>query len=392
VSASSDSAFMIWDLAAGACVGSYRVSAPITSMSFHPDGLFLATTHLGEHGSFLWTNNLRYGFVPDVVENPLECEFDRLPMLHCPSVHMEDADEDVDAPKANETEAQREQRAALVRALEGGAEEDVELFDESKDVALATKRRCEEVKRQLNEVECAGLRTSGLPRSVWFNLTVLDQIKEKNMPLVAPKKKDVPFFLPTTSELRPTFIVQTPIDADDSKQQQKRGDAVADVQQDLMDGRYDEAMQKLTTSSSTTNSNSQSRSAAEIDLHIQSAVDYIVDVEYTAEEKKRMRSQLGHLLKFFTYHLRLQRNVDLVEGMIASALKAHGAYFVRAATEQQELLHQDEDDEETASEEEIPLVQTMEELLSAQQTVRLQLQHLVGYPNCMLSYFTGAMV
>lgn len=248
VSASSDNALMVWDLAAGVCVGAYRTLSPALSLSFHPDSLFLLSCHAGERGAFLWTNNLRYGFAPEFVEAPEKLDVESLPLLHYPLAHTEDADLDaaavvaasrklkdaagkavgsssVDSTMVKMSSTQQDANLEKFERDEDSDEEGVsakaskkdraralkegvELFDAKKDVALMLKARQEATKKRLNSIPEEGrIVLSGVPTSVWSTLTMLDAIKQRNQPILPPKKHNLPFFLPSSQDLRPSFVV-----------------------------------------------------------------------------------------------------------------------------------------------------------------------------------------
>ncbi|CUE64850.1 WD40 repeat-containing protein, putative, partial [Bodo saltans] len=308
VSASADSVIMISDLAAGVCVGLYRTASPVTSLSFHPDALFLATTHLGERGSFLWTNNLRYGFVPDVVENPLAKDVANLPLLHYPNLPL------LHYPVARDERPDEEPSTDGKKDTSGSGatagSNIVDLFDATTDVALLRKKADFEEKKLLNEIQCLGVQRSGLSRNVWYNVTVIDQLKEKNQPLLPPKKRDVPFFLPTTSELRPTFIVQQ----QQNNKSAASGDSAASrflktigsftaVQQLILKDQHDDAMDLF----------KNGMSAQDIDLELRTLVDFSDEAEYIDEEKEQIRMCLLKLLQFLEHHVASGKNADLTQ-------------------------------------------------------------------------------
>lgn len=359
ISASADSVVMISDLAAGVCVGLYRTASPVTSLSFHPDALFLATTHLGERGSFLWTNNLRYGFVPDVVEAPQLKDVDKLPLLHYPVARDERPDEE--SPSEDAT------KSATASSAAGNGSDVVDLFDATTDVALMRKKHDAEERKFLNEIECLGIQRSGTSRNVWYNVTVIDQLKEKNQPLLPPKKRDVPFFLPTTSELRPTFIVQQ---QQNNKFHQSSADATrflktigsfTAVQQCILQDQHDKAMEIFKAG----------MSAQDIDLELRTLVDYSDESDYNDEEKDQLRMCLLKLLAFLEHHVMSGKNADLTQGLLTSVLKTHGSLMTQAGED---------------------VTNALESLIKAQKSVRLNLQHLFGYPNCLLGTVTGAVV
>ncbi|KPI88431.1 hypothetical protein ABL78_2444 [Leptomonas seymouri] len=378
VSASGDGAMLVWDLAAAACVGQYRFTSPALSLSFHPDALFLVTTHAGERGAYLWVNNMRYGYAPEVVPNPKANGTEQLPWLHFPTAHgaaEEDALENNDgsgaaglaSAAAALTEAEKEERAAAETEAREAAAAESNLFDASQDIALMRRRQREAQQAALDAIPMKGLELAGVPQSLWFNLTVLDQIKEKNQPLLPPKKKDVPFFLPTTQELRPTFLVVASDNRKVGGETYSTGhvahanlEELTPVQDMLVNSRHDALMDYFLSL----------KTAQAIDLELKRAVDYVDGSSYTAAELERMQSCLKGLLSFITAWLRKQKNVDLIQGMLTDVIRSHGALVTRFGD---------------------ALVPALEELAEVQNTTRYSIDHLVSYPACLAGTFSGSL-
>lgn len=377
-STSGDGALLVWDLAAAACVGQYRFASPALSLSFHPDALFLVTTHAGERGAYLWVNNIRYGYVPEVVPNPKVNATEQLPWLHFPTAHgaaEEDVLEDGEAAgnaaqpaSAALTEAEAEERATAATEAREAAAAEANLFDASRDIALVHRQQREAQQAALDAIPMEGLELAGVPQSLWFNLTVLDQIKEKNQPLLPPKKKDVPFFLPTTQELRPTFLVVASDNRKADGEADRAGGRVAradlaeltPVQDMLVNGRHEALMDHFLSL----------KTAQAIDLELKRAVDYVDGSSYTAAELDRMQSCLKGLLSFITEWLRRQKNVDLVQGILADVIRSHGALATRFGE---------------------ALVPALEELAEVQNKTRYSVDHLVSYPACLAGTFAGTL-
>ncbi|KAK7200506.1 WD domain, G-beta repeat/Utp21 specific WD40 associated putative domain containing protein [Novymonas esmeraldas] len=370
-STSGDGALLVWDLAAAACVGQYRFASPALSLAFHPDALFLVTTHAGERGAYLWVNNIRYGFVPEVVPTPKANAVEKLPWLHFPTAHGAAEEAAEDGPSGTARGGEAEERAAAAAAAEerAAAAAEADLFDASQDIALVRRRQAAAQQAALDAIAMEGLQLAGVPQSVWFNLTVLDQIKEKNQPLLPPKKKDVPFFLPTTQELRPTFLVVASDNrkggdaaGGDGKGRMTRADLeeLTPVQEMLVNGQHDALMDHFLSL----------KTAQAIDLELKRVVDYVDGSEYTAAELERMQACLRGLLSFLTAWLRRGTNVDLVQGILTDVVRSHGALLTRFGD---------------------ALVPALEELAEAQNTVRYSVDHLVSYPTCLAGTFSGTL-
>ncbi|RNF27094.1 U3 small nucleolar RNA-associated protein 21 [Trypanosoma conorhini] len=379
VSASGDAALLVWDLAAAACVGQYRLASPAHSLSFHPDALFMVSTHAGERGAFLWSNNLRYGFVPEVVTDPKGRMVEQLPLLHFPTAHGE-ADLQEDEPQPCNGDDDEEEAGGTLEAskedemqhnghqqlADGRGDAEAELFDASKDTALIRRQREHEQMVQLDGIVSGGLRLAGVSRSLWFNLTLLEQIKEKNMPLLPPKKRDVPFFLPTTQELRPTFLVLASSGKSGESaapQTHVVGAPLAELtqlQRMLLEEEHDDLMLYLLAL----------KTPQAIDLEIKRAVEYTDGVSYSKEELDRIHSCVRGLFSFLATWLRRRENVDLVQGILADVIRSHGALLTKCGEE---------------------MVDVLEEVAQLQNAVRHSMDHLVGYPSCLVGTFSGSL-
>ncbi|KAG8346842.1 PQQ like domain [Trypanosoma vivax] len=394
VSASGDAALLVWDLAAAACVGQYRMPSPAVSLSFHPDALFMVSIHLEECGAFLWSNNLRYGFVPEVVIDPKKRPVEELPLLHFPTVHgvVEEMEEEQDTncssmggagthlsarPGSLQLDGKGDDESDDEGTFSGTATfknnaktvtHEVELFDINKDTALMQIQREKQQWAELETINSGGLRLAGVPRSMWFNITLLEQIKEKNQPLLPPKKRDVPFFLPTTQDLRPTFIVTVPSSKDQDGAAAACTSRVASapsveltaVQQMLLRGEHDALMSHLISLGT----------PQAVDLEVKRAVDFVEGCSYTEEELEGIKNCLRGLLSFITEWLQRRENVDLVQGILASTLRSHGPLITMCGDE---------------------FVGVIMDLAELQNAVRYSLDHLVEYPYCLAGNFTGSI-
>ncbi|SCU72794.1 PQQ-like domain/WD domain, G-beta repeat/Utp21 specific WD40 associated putative domain containing protein, putative [Trypanosoma equiperdum] len=381
VSASGDAALLVWDLASSACVGQYRLASPAISLAFHPDALFMVSTHAGERGAFLWSNNLRYGFVPEVITDPRARSVEELPQLHFPTAHgaAEDAEDDTvdnavkcekglpgsgnEIKEEGESDGNDDGMLGDIAGAGGNAEQEVELFDAKKDTALMQIER-EKVKwAELDEIISGGMRLAGVPRSMWFDLTLLEQIREKNQPLLPPKKRDVPFFLPTTQELRPTFLVA----ASNSKDKEALVSRVVSapiaqltpVQQMLVRNEHDAFLSYILSLGS----------PQAVDLEIKRAVDYVEGCSYTEKELERIKDCLHGLLSFVAEWLKRRENVDLVQGILAAVIHSHGPLITKCGAE---------------------LINVLEELAELQNSIRYSVDHLIGYPSCLAGTFSGS--
>jgi U3 small nucleolar RNA-associated protein 21 len=200
--------------------------------------------------------------------------------------------------------------------------------------------------------------------NTWVTLPLLDAIKERNRALLPPKKRDVAFFLPTTKELRPTFIIET-------EEKRNAPDAAvrpvshstSRIKRYILASEYDMAMTEL-----------KGLTAGGIGAELRMLVDFNDGVtDYTEEEVSLARNAAIQTLRFFEHHLRRERDADLVQGMLADTLRAHGVALLRLSRVCDTLR----DAMNAVAELQCGLVRT--------------LTHIVEYPQNLLANFTGSV-
>ncbi|XP_039750603.1 WD repeat-containing protein 36 [Pararge aegeria] len=167
VTSSMDCTICTWDIPSGQLVDIFSVEQPCTSLSMSPTGDFLASTHVGELGVFLWANKLLYD---KVFLRPIDRKSIDIPRLNLPTTAAEKPDiEDIGV---------------------------LELYEEPE------YKSPEQISEEL-------LTLSGQSTSRWLNLLNLDIVKKRNKPktsLTVPKS--APFFLPTIPSLELEFDLE----------------------------------------------------------------------------------------------------------------------------------------------------------------------------------------
>ncbi|KAJ3268605.1 hypothetical protein HDV01_002543 [Terramyces sp. JEL0728] len=159
VSASLDTTIRTWDLPTGFLIDIFKTEQICTFISFSPVGDFIATTHVGHVGIFLWANKSQYTHIP------------------LKSISGDDV------------------ASLLLPTTSGVSMEDKEQ-SEPENVP----------DEEYIPIEEGMITFSTLPKSRWQNLLNLDSIKERNKPTEPPKQPEkAPFFLPTVSASIPTF-------------------------------------------------------------------------------------------------------------------------------------------------------------------------------------------
>jgi U3 small nucleolar RNA-associated protein 21 len=171
VSASLDSSIRVWDLPTGFCIDAFLVDSIVTSLSFSPNGDFLATAHVDNVGIFLWTNKMQFGSVDlKRVEGDLE---------------------ELALPSAAHDE----------ETIEEELVQDLMHMDVSPQLDLDDEL----------------ISLSNLPRSRWQTLLNLETVRKRNKPKEAPKAPEkAPFFLPTLAGPQPKIIAPS-MDGEESK-------------------------------------------------------------------------------------------------------------------------------------------------------------------------------
>ncbi|KAJ8724401.1 hypothetical protein PYW08_015875 [Mythimna loreyi] len=167
ISSSMDCTICTWDIPSAKLVDIFSVEQPCTSLSMSPTGDFLATTHVGEVGVFLWANRLLY---ERIFLKPIEKNEVNIPKLKLPST----------APEKPEID-------------------DIGIIDLGEEPEY---RSPIQISEEL-------ITLSDQPTSRWLNLLHLDIVKKRNKPktpLTVPKS--APFFLPTIPSLELEFDLE----------------------------------------------------------------------------------------------------------------------------------------------------------------------------------------
>ncbi|CAG8647186.1 26118_t:CDS:10 [Gigaspora margarita] len=185
VSTSLDATVRTWDLPTGHLIDIFRVENVPTSVTFSPNGDFLATSHVDLLGIFLWVNTTLFS---NVTLRRIADEED-ISLVELPTtLGIEDNSE--------------------------GTRTNLFAFNsnEVNDVSFETP---EQLTEQM-------ITLSSLPKSKWQNLLNLETIKKRNKPKEPPKAPErPPFFLPTLPGVDPKFIPAIALNESEEKKKQK---------------------------------------------------------------------------------------------------------------------------------------------------------------------------
>ncbi|GAX75096.1 hypothetical protein CEUSTIGMA_g2540.t1 [Chlamydomonas eustigma] len=217
LSASLDGTLRVWDVPAGKCLQVMSLGGPpVTALSLSPALDLLATTHSDRRGLYLWANQAVFGNPADIfpseevvnvgmpalstsVSSAQDSEAEEKPQRHS-DVLEEACNSDEDEEEGLHAEASKRMAAASEEAAGPQSAAAGPLSYEEKDPLTGAP--------QPLAPELVTL--SLLPRSQWQSLMHLDAIKERNKPLLPPKKLEAaPFFLPTVAGLNtePVFDI-----------------------------------------------------------------------------------------------------------------------------------------------------------------------------------------
>ena len=174
ITSSLDSTIKVWDVPSGTLVDHILFPSPVTSLTFSPTEDFLATSHVGDLGVYLWTNMTLYSHVS---LRPLEAGTFPQNVIQMPSIKANQGQIGTDSDENND-------------AIDMEIDDDIKLEDSEKWIS-----------KQIGRLATL----ANLPTSRWQNLLNLDVIKARNKPKNAVNKPEAaPFFLPSLSSSLPS--------------------------------------------------------------------------------------------------------------------------------------------------------------------------------------------
>ncbi|CAI5709122.1 unnamed protein product [Peronospora destructor] len=185
-SSSADASLRVWDIPTGKCVDWMQFQKPVTGVAVSPTGEFLATTHVGHVGIFLWANR---SFFTEVF---LDSEPTKPVLMDMP-VPLNEVDNSDQLGFGTECNPQLSVTSVNEQRPESTKEVDSEESSDPLDASLIT--------------------LSMAPRAFWQSLFNLELIKKRNKPIEPPKAPEqAPFFLQTArkDDVHPTFVPVAP--------------------------------------------------------------------------------------------------------------------------------------------------------------------------------------
>jgi len=340
VTASLDLSMRVHHISTNQLVDLYRFEQHITSLSFHPASLFLSTTHHGVNCVFLWTNHLKYGLVPRIIQE--EADILEAPAQSLPTGRPEQP-EGIPLERSEiATDADAEVEDGAAATADSGTAEGpaITTLTEPEAGSLLVPK--------------PGLLTlSGTPWPKWASLPHVEVIRRRNRPTVGPKATRAPFFMMTTPGLQPKFKFDDDDEAEAPPNKRRREshrltaqdfeDYATPFLAHLRKKRFKEAFELLI-----------GMSTGRVDTELR-------DIENPAD--------LSALLRCLLRHLRGRQYFEVVQAVLAVVLRVHAEKLSRDG----------------------PLAVLAAEVLAAQQECREALDRLIHYNLCLVKSATKAL-
>eukprot|EP01126_Amoeba_proteus_P026200 TRINITY_DN2597_c0_g1_i10.p1 TRINITY_DN2597_c0_g1~~TRINITY_DN2597_c0_g1_i10.p1 ORF type:complete len:925 (-),score=181.40 TRINITY_DN2597_c0_g1_i10:62-2836(-) len=279
----------VWDIPSGRCIDWFCTASPITSMTLSPNSDFLATTHVGDCGIYMWANAMYFSnvFLKPIPSKPSVIS---LATITLPTPTCEDVDSDDSDSRCGEGREEQKAEKEFDQNL-SNIWEDLPSRDQLSPNLLTFSRQ---------------------PKSVWQTLINLDIIKERNKPIQPPAPpKEAPFFLSTVITAPGKAPIFTPKELPetgsphntsrilDFSKVRPKSKFVLLLEQGKKISDYTEVMEHLKT---------MSPSAIDFELHSLSPQD-------DGYELKLM-------LKFFLHQLNTRTNFELLQAFMNVFYKA----------------------------------------------------------------------
>ena len=270
-----DGSIRIWDIISSTLINWVTVEKPVTSICFHPNNLFIATTHAMSSGIHIWVNRLLFQ-----------------------NIHLDRATK----PKAismPSTSSQEEKKT--------GKDAPDEMDIEAEAVAMDTE------KKELSAPEEKLVTLSGLARPRWANIPNIDIIKARNKIKKEAPRIEAPFFLATLSSINPTFVAPT---------------SSSDAQKEVPNPNSDEPKSRIIQASSLLTRSplmseiAQGNSEKALGM-LMSFNPSQIDVELRTMSLANNFENLKILFRFLDEQIATGNNFEFLEAVLNLALKIH---------------------------------------------------------------------
>ncbi|OAL38333.1 hypothetical protein AYO20_02392 [Fonsecaea nubica] len=281
---SMDSVIRVFDIATGHLIDAFKTDATCTNMAFSRTGEFLATTHAGCSGIFIWTNKTLFN--------------------HISTKQIDDVRGVIDLSQTTAAF-----NAATQLAIDDDVSEDeavVDGFDDSSVVDQLDKRL---------------LTLSLQPQSRWQTLLNLDSIRARNKPIQPPEKpKAAPFFLGSSSLTNGSkpeneISIATPAKAIDDSER-SRISRLASTNQAL--SQQSPQLSSLLEAFSA----SPLHDPSPLTAHLSSLPPSAADLEI----RSLTIPEMPFFIDFLTHQLRQRKSFELVNTWMSVFLRVHGDF------------------------------------------------------------------
>lgn len=188
LSSSMDLTLRTWDLMTAHQIDCMQCDVAVTGLTLSPAMDMLATIHVNRNGIYLWANRIMFSglAIGDNLGSGETVESVKLPSISSGRGGSIENEENIDEE---------------VEMVKDKVEEVVDV--EKKTAAEGEGEDLWSGKQLTPEL----ITLSMLPRTQWQNLVNLDIIKERNKPILPPKKPEKsPFFLPTVPSLSADLV------------------------------------------------------------------------------------------------------------------------------------------------------------------------------------------
>ncbi|EWC44732.1 hypothetical protein DRE_06510 [Drechslerella stenobrocha 248] len=321
VAASMDSTIRVWDLPTGHLIDGFKTQNVVNSISFSPDGNFLATASVGSVGVGIYTNKTVFTHVPT-----RRMSEDDIVKLTGPTSTGEGGTGLVEAAFAEEAEDSGDDEGRYTTA------------DQLSDQMLTM---------------------SLLPKNRWMNLLNLEAIKSRNRPKDPVKKPEkAPFFLGSLQSSKDGVAKLTGLD--DLQKEKDKDDgldlSIADAARRAIeraelsrvkrgDAEFERNFTKLLMEGS------DSGDYAPFIEHLKTLPPSTTDLEIrTLETSSAPYFELISFVEALTQRLRSRKDYELVLTWMRVFLKIHGEIITK---EEEELARLDKDEEEDSDDDEM---------------------------------------
>jgi U3 small nucleolar RNA-associated protein 21 len=292
IAGSMDSVVRVFDLATGHLIDAFKTAATCTNMAFSSTGEFLATTHAGNPGIFIWTNKALF--------------------THVSTRHIDDVKGIIDLSQTPAAFTAASQLALGSADAADDEEPDTDGID---------------APSQLEQLDKSLLTLSLQPQSRWQTLLNLDSIRTRNKPIQPPEKpKIAPFFLGTSATLTNGDGAATPESAgrtfiDETERSRISRLAPSSASQ------FSDLLKAFSTSSSPT-------TLAPLTTYLTSLPPSATDLEI----RSLTPAEMPPFISFLTALLRARKSFELVNTWMAVFLRVHSEFVAEREEVKKEVL------------------------------------------------------